>query len=91
MEPNQLLSLFGVNVEHFALVTGMVYLVVEFVKGKWSQVFLGGWRTDLVGLVVSFLLACKLYYPNWEAVIALGLICWILPAGFHKARMNGKK
>lgn len=83
------IEMFGVSIENFAFATGFVYLVVELIKRKFKTVFIGGWKTQLLALVLSFLIAFKMYGQLWEPTIALTLAAWLLPAGIHAARKNG--
>lgn len=92
MEPStELFSLFGLDIETFAMVTAIVYFVVEAFKRKFATVLLGGLKTDVLALLISFGMAYKIYYPNIESFIACGLLCWLLPAGIHKVRNGGIK
>ena len=90
MEPSsQLLGLFGLTLEGLIAITGMVFYLVEAAKGKWPGVFLGGARTDFLGLALSFVLSWKMYYPSWEPIIAATFLCWLLPIGIYKRLQNG--
>ena len=90
MEPAEpvtaLFELFGVSIETFIFVSGIVYLMVEWIKQKFPEIFVGGWKTEVLALLLSFGLALKICYPQWESIVALGVLCWIIPEGFHRAR-----
>jgi hypothetical protein len=83
---SDLFKLFGFKLETFVFVSGSVYLVIEWIKQKFPKFFIGGWKTELLALILSFVLACKACHPNWEAIAVLSVLCWIVPAGFHNSR-----
>lgn len=88
--PEQLFELFGISPTNLALVSGIVYLMIEFFKKKFPTFFVGGWKTDILALVVAFGTALKVYgLQNLESFLALGILAWIIPAGFHKLKKNG--
>lgn len=90
MEGNeQILGLFGLSLEGLITISGLVYYLVEAAKGKWPSVFLGGIRTDFLGLALSFALSWKMFYPSWEPIIAATVLCWLVPIGVFKKSKNG--
>lgn len=89
MEPNAL-SFFGLDIETLAMMAGFVYVIVEALKKKFAAVFMGGWKTDLVALLISAGLAYKVYYPDLWAFIPAVVICWLGPAIFNN-KTNGNK
>ena len=90
MEPYaQTLALFGLSLESLITIAGLVYYLVEAAKGKWPGLFLGGWRTDALGIALAFGLSWKMFYPAWEPIIAAKVICWLVPVGLFKKSKNG--
>ena len=88
-EVSKLVEMFGVSFEHLGYVAGLVYVLMELVKKKFPSVFLGGWKTEVLALLLSGGIAYRLYAPAWESVIALTIIAWLAPMGVHAARKNG--
>ena len=77
------LKLFGITAGDFATLSMLVLLITELLKGKLGKL-IEGWRTDVVALIVSFLLAAKMFYPQLDIMLAAGFLCWLAPAGVHK-------
>ena len=71
------------------LIADSIIKIMEAVKKKWTGIFVGGWRTDFLALILSCLFAAKLYWPAIESTVFAGLFCWLVPAGAHKARNGG--
>jgi hypothetical protein len=84
MDPTSLFSLFGLDLATVAMVCGIIYYVIEWVKVRFPTIFVGGWKTELLTFCLSFLIAFKVYYPSIESFVALGIICWLVPEGFHE-------
>lgn len=89
----EILTLFGLDLETMAMISAIVYYVVEAVKGKFTKVFVGGPRTDVLALILSMALSFKIYgmAGQWESFVVCGFLCWLIPAGFHKKSNGGKK
>lgn len=83
MEPTEILEIFGVTIEQVAVVSAIVMLVLEFLKGQFPT-FFNGWKTVVAAFVIGFAASLKLVYPDWGAMIALTVAAYILPAGAHK-------
>ena len=91
---NKLFEIFGVEPETFLMISGIVYFIVETLKGKFPQV-IKTWRTDIVAL----LLACGLGYQaiqpksadGFVSLFVLTLATWLIPAGVHKKLKGNKK
>ena len=88
-EVSKLVEMFGVTFEDVGYVAGLVYVLMELVKKKFPSLFVGGWKTEVLALLLSGGIAYWLYAPVWESVIALTVIAWILPMGVHATRKNG--
>ena len=87
---SELLSLIGIDVTSLITISGMVYLIMELAKGKIPKGLLFGWRTDVMAFGIAFGLSYKILYPDWSTALMTAFACWLLPAGFHKVRKNGK-
>lgn len=83
MEPTELLDVFGVTMEQVGIVSAIVFLVMEFLKGQFPG-FFTGWKTLVTALAIGMLASVKLVYPDWGAVITLSIAAYILPVGVHK-------
>jgi apolipoprotein N-acyltransferase len=91
---NQLLELFGIELQSFLFIAGITYLVVELFKKKIGRL-LFGYRVDILAVLIAFALAYKTIMPTtgdqWWSVVIVAIVCWLAPAGINAARKNGKK
>ncbi len=85
----EVLKLFGLDIETLLMISGVVFVVIEALKKKFAAMFMGGWKTDLVALILSAGMAYKIYAPDWETVAIGAVICWLAPSALHK-KTNGK-
>jgi apolipoprotein N-acyltransferase len=92
---NQLLELFGIELQSFLFIAGITYLVVELFKKKVGAGFLFGYRVDILAVLIAFGLAYKTIMPKtgdqWWSVAIVAIVCWLAPAGINAARKNVKK
>lgn len=73
----EILSLFGLTFEDFALVSGIVLGVVEYAKRQWPK-NIKGKVTIILSFLISFGVSCKLYLPDWEKTVAMSLFAVVL-------------
>lgn len=79
----QIAQIFGITIEQIALVAGIVFFVVEFLKGKFPK-FIKGIVTDISAVVIGLGISIAIAHPNWAHIIALTGAAWMFPAGAHK-------
>lgn len=88
------LEFLGVDPGMFAAVLAVVYFVIEGLKGKFAGLT-GGWKTNLIGLLVAIGAAAIAYVgpealPSWAQIVTLGMIVWLAPAGVSNMVKNLK-
>ncbi|MGD8785941.1 MAG: hypothetical protein PVJ60_00830 [Phycisphaerales bacterium] len=81
---NEILKLFGLELETLLMISGIVYILVEAFKKKFAAIFMGGWKTDALAFMLSFGMSFKVYPGKWQAIIASAILCWLGPAVLHK-------
>jgi len=80
----QLFDFFGVPAETVLIISGLVWVVVELIKGKFPSGAIYGWRTDVIAIIVAIGLSLKALWPNWPMAMVCGVLCWLIPAGVHQ-------
>jgi hypothetical protein len=81
---NELLNYFGFSVEQFVGISIAVWLIIEWIKTRWSDFFTGGWKTQIMAGVVSLGINIKVFYPDWFTAVVCAFFCFIVPSEAHK-------
>jgi len=90
MEPESgLFTLFGTDLETVVSLSAMVYLAIEWIKGRFNG-YINSWKTEVVLGALCVLLSYKVAAPNWETVIFLSAVTYIVPGGVHNWLKNRK-
>lgn len=89
MDP-AVIELFGFDPAQLALYTGLIYLLVEGVKNKFPEVFIGGWKTQIVSLIITvFMVWLSTVNPEelpiWSKIAVVSAVIWIGGAGAFSA------
>ena len=85
------LDFFGISLEMFGLLSGILFFIVEGVKRKLPKVFTGGenkWRTDVLLIALAFLLAIKVFYPDPMTIITCTIGLFMGGAGIHTLKKS---
>lgn len=84
---NKLFELFGVNLETFVFISGVVFFVTKLLKEKYPNVIQGR-RTDILAVVLALGLGFQAIQPksagDFVSLVVLALFTWLVPAGVHK-------
>lgn len=80
-----LLQLFAIDPVTFSWMSVMVLFLTALIKRKLPDSWLGGWKTDVIAVVIALGLSIKIYAPEWVTVIVNTLACWLAPAGAYAA------
>lgn len=84
---NKLFELFGVNLETFIFISGVVFFVTKLLKDKYPNV-VKGWKTDVLAIVLALALGFQAVQPKTTGeLVSLGVLAlftWLVPAGVHK-------
>jgi len=83
----KLFELFGVNLETFVFISGIVFFVTKLLKEKYPNV-IQGWKTDILAIVLALGLGFQAIQPklagDFLSLAVLVLFTWLVPAGIHK-------
>jgi len=85
-KPDSYLDFFGISLEMFAILSAVLFFLIEGIKRKLPNVFTGSenkWRTDILLGVLSVLLALKVFYPDPATIVACAIGLFIGGSGIH--------
>ena len=83
----KLFEIFGVEPETFLMISGIVYFIIEKLKGSFPNI-VAGWRTEVIAILLAFGLGYQAIQPTtgsaYVSLVVLTLATWLIPAGVHK-------
>ena len=83
----EFLDLFGISEILFVKLSAVIFFVIEAIKRSFPAIFVGGWKTHVATIIVSFLLALKALpvgtVDQWINVVILTAALWLFPAGTY--------
>jgi len=84
---SKLFELFGVNLETFLFISGVVFFVTKLLKEKYPNLIKGR-KTDIFAIVLALGLGFQAIQPkavgDFVSLVVLALFSWLVPAGVHK-------